>query len=103
MTNPKSKIQNLELALLLVFACSTSASAQSLEVVVVGKPVHKPLLLTTTQPARLEALQRTPIHSKLAAYVAEVLVDYGDHVKKSQPLLKLFAPEIEAEAVQKRA
>src|SRR5262245_13434498 len=101
--NPKSQIPNLKLALVMFLACTSTAHAQSLEVVLAGKPVRKPLTLTTTQPARLEALQRTPIHSKLAAYVGDVLVDYGDHVKKSQPLLKLFAPEIEAEAVQKRA
>jgi HlyD family secretion protein len=103
MTNPKSKIQNPKLAALLLLASASAANGQSLEVVLAGKPVRKPLVLTTTQPARLEALQRTPIHSKLAAYVAEVLVDYGDRVKKSQPLLKLYSPEIEAEAAQKRA
>jgi len=103
MTNPKSKIQNLKLALLCLFVCSSAASGQSIEVVVAGRPVRKTLTLTTTQPARMEALQRTPIHSKLAAYVAEVLVDYGDRVKQGQPLIKLLAPEIEAEAVQKQA
>ena len=68
-----------------------------------GNPVRKPLTLTTTQPARVESLQRTPIHSKLAAYVAEVLVDYGDRVKKDQLLVKLKAPEIDADVNQRRA
>src|SRR5262245_49160929 len=101
--NPKSQIPNLKLALVMFLACTSTAHAQSLEVVLAGKPVRKPLTLTTTQPARLEALERTPIHSKLAAYVAEVLVDYGDRVKQQQPLLKLRAPEIEAEVEQKKA
>jgi RND family efflux transporter MFP subunit len=74
-----------------------------LEVVMVGKPLRKTLTLTTTQPARIEALEQTPIHSKLAAYVGEVLVDYGDKVKKDQPLLKLVAPELDADLAQKNA
>src|SRR5690349_8277551 len=78
-------------------------SAGALEVVTAGKPLRKALTLTTTQPARIEALERTPIHSKLAAYVAEVLVDYGDQVKQGQPLVKLSAPEMDAELNQKRA
>ncbi|MBW8885537.1 MAG: efflux RND transporter periplasmic adaptor subunit [Planctomycetia bacterium] len=68
-----------------------------------GKPTRKTLTLTTTQPARVEALEQTPVHSKLAAYVGEVLVDYGDQVKKDQPLLKLVAPELDADLVQKQA
>jgi len=82
------------------------AAAQAggaLEVVMAGPPVKKTLSLTTTQPARVEALEQTPIHSKLAAYVGEVLADYGDRVKKDQPLLKLIAPELDAELAQRKA
>lgn len=91
--------------------CAPSAVAQqqpptasgALEVVQAGNPTRKTLTLTTTQPARIEALEQTPIHSKLAAYVGEVLVDFGDTVKKGQPLLKLTAPELDAELAQKQA
>jgi HlyD family secretion protein len=76
---------------------------ESLEVVIAGKPTRKSLLLLTTEPARIEALEQTPIHSKLAAYVGEVLVDYGDEVKKDEPLIKLSAPELDAEVAQKKA
>jgi RND family efflux transporter MFP subunit len=93
-----------------VTACHHVASAQpqtaaagSLEVVIAAKPTRKTLSLTTTQPARIEALEQTPIYSKLAAYVGEVLVDYGDKVKKDQPLLKLVAPELDADVAQKKA
>src|SRR6478752_725058 len=79
------------------------AAGAAMEVVMVGKPVRKTLTLTTTQPARIEALEQTPIHSKLAAYVGEVLVDYGDKVKKDQPLLKLVAPELDADLAQKKS
>ena len=70
---------------ILVAGCSPAAVAQpqaappaggALEVVLAGKPMRKTLTLTTTQPARIEAMEQTPIHSKLAAYVGEVLVDY---------------------------
>lgn len=75
----------------------------ALEVVLAGKPVRKSLTLMTAQPARMEAIEQAPIHSKLAAYVGEVLVDFGDKVQKDQLLLKLAAPEIDADVAQKEA
>src|SRR5213079_1092894 len=80
-----------------------AAASGSLEVVQAGNPVRKTLTLTTTEPAHIEALEQTPIHSKLAAYVGQVLVDYGDTVQKDQALIKLSAPELDAELVQKQA
>jgi RND family efflux transporter MFP subunit len=76
---------------------------QSLEVVIAGKPVRKPLVLSTSQPARVEPIEQTPIQSKLAGYVGQVLVDFGDRVKKDQPLLILSAPEVDADLAQKKA
>jgi RND family efflux transporter MFP subunit len=73
------------------------------EVVQVGPPVRKTLKLISAQPARVEPIEQTPIQSKIAAYVAEVAVDFGDEVKKDQPLVKLRAPELDAELVQKQA
>src|SRR4051812_5026171 len=106
--NPKSEIRNpFIVAAAIVCSCAVVSRAQQaggpLEVVVAGKPVRKTLVLVTTQPARIEALEQAPIHSKIAAYVGEVLVDFGDKVKKEQPLLKLKAPEVDAEVAQKRA
>jgi HlyD family secretion protein len=110
LPNPIFQIPNwLAATILAVAICQSAANAQapaasgSLEVVMAGKPVRKTLTLVTTQPARMEALEQTPIHSKLAAYVGEVLVDYGDKVSKDQPLIKLTAPEMDAELAQKRA
>ena len=80
-----------------------SQSGGSLEVVMAGTPSRKSLTFVTTEPARIEALEQTPIHSKLSAYVGEVLVDYGDLVQKDQPLIKLVAPELDAEVAQKNA
>jgi RND family efflux transporter MFP subunit len=80
-----------------------SQGGGSLEVVTAGTPTRKSLTLVSTQPARVEAIEETPIHSKLAAYVGEILVDFGDDVAKDQPLVKLVAPELEAELAQKNA
>lgn len=87
----------------LISPANAQTSSGPLEVVLAGKPARKTLTLTSTQPARIEGLEQTPIHSRIADYVGEVLVDFGDHVKKDQPLLKLFAPEREADLEQKRA
>ena len=65
--------------------------------------MRKSLKLISVQPARVEPIEQTPIQSKIAAYVAEVAVDFGDAVKKDQPLIKLKAPELDAELVQKQA
>jgi RND family efflux transporter MFP subunit len=79
------------------------AGGGALEVVLAGPPVRKTLTFVSTQPARVEAIEQTPIHSKLAGYVAEVLVDYGDEVRAGQPLVKLSVPEMEVDVVQKQA
>jgi HlyD family secretion protein len=92
-----------------LIGCGHPAVAQappakgSLEVVVVGKPMRKTLTLTTTQPARIEALEQAPIFSKIAAYVGQVQADYGDEVQKGQTLLTLVAPELDAALAQKKA
>src|SRR5262245_50205333 len=101
------------LAVVVLTGCTPAVNAQpkggaaqssgALEVVLAGKPARKTLTLTTTQPARIETLEQTPIFSKVAAYVGEVLVDFGDQVKKEQPLVRLAAPELEAELAQKKA
>jgi HlyD family secretion protein len=122
VTNPQSPIRNPQF-LLVVFLCAISAlsgceapvaadhnqpaaltaSGGALEVVVAGPPVRKSLKLVSVQPARVEPIEQTPIQSKIAAYVAEVVVDFGDVVKKDQPLIKLRAPELDAELAQKQA
>lgn len=84
-------------------AVSGNESRGNLEVVQAGKPVRKSLTLTTTQPARIAPFESAPMESRIAGYVSEVLVDVGDKVTKGQTLVRLSAPEIEAELNQKRA
>ncbi|MCC6493572.1 MAG: efflux RND transporter periplasmic adaptor subunit [Pirellulales bacterium] len=60
-------------------------------------------MLTTTQPARIEAYETTPLLAKLAGYVGEVRVDIGDRVQRSDVLATLYIPELKNEAAQKEA
>jgi HlyD family secretion protein len=62
--------------------------------VTVDKPQRKTLIAKTTQPARVEAFEQTPLFSKIAGYVDEVHVDIGDKVTKNQPLVTLRVPEL---------
>lgn len=71
--------------------------------VVVARPIRKELVLHTTQPARLEAYEVTPLYAKVAGYVDEVAVDIGDTVKKGQTLITLRIPELQNAVDQRRA
>jgi RND family efflux transporter MFP subunit len=71
--------------------------------VVAAKAQRKTLSLSTTQPARIEAFEETPLYAKLAGYVDEVLVDIGDRVTKDQVLVTLAIPELHDEQRQKAA
>lgn len=77
--------------------------ASALEVVLAAPVARKTLTLYSTQPARLEPIAQSPIHSKLSAYVEEVNADFGDHVTADQPLLTLRVPELQLEARQREA
>jgi RND family efflux transporter MFP subunit len=71
--------------------------------VLAGHPQRKNLVRTTTQPARIEAFEETPLFAKLAGYVETVHVDIGDKVKTDQPLVTLRIPELRDEVEQKKA
>ena len=80
-----------------------STSATNLDRVVAGPPIRKPLVLYSTQPARIEAFEETPLYAKLAGYVDVIAVDIGDAVKNGQTLVKLKIPELKNEVDQKIA
>lgn len=99
---------------LLIAGCGRSAAnpvstsppesaAPRLERVAAGPPLRKTLTLSSVQPASIEPYEQTPLYSKLAGYVDEVLVDIGDRVTKDQPLVRLWVPELLDERVQKEA
>jgi RND family efflux transporter MFP subunit len=68
-----------------------------------GPLTRKTLTLTTVQPAVIKAFEETPLHSKIAGYVEQVLVDIGDRVTQDQLLVKLSVPELSDEQKQKEA
>ncbi len=82
---------------------TATAATPSVVRVIVGKPQRKTLVAKTTQPARIEALETTPIFSKLAGYVERVHVDIGQIVKKGEILVTLREPELADDVVQKNA
>ncbi len=71
--------------------------------VVVGKPVRKTLVVSTTQPAQIEAFDTTPLVSRISGYIGAVLVDIGDTVTKGQTLVELSVPEMHDDLDQKKA
>lgn len=73
------------------------------EPVVAGSPERKGLVLTTTQPGRIEAFETTPLFAMVNGYVGEVLADIGDHVEKGQVLARIAVPELEDERLRKEA
>jgi RND family efflux transporter MFP subunit len=75
----------------------------SLERVTVGRPQRKTLVRTTTQPARIEAFEQTPLFAKLSGFVKEVHVDIGDAVTAGQSLVTLRIPELVDDVAQKEA
>lgn len=82
---------------------ATDSGTEGVTRVVVARPVRKPLVLYTTQPARLEAYEQTPLYAKVAGYVDEVAVDIGDTVKKGQTLITLRIPELQNAVDQRQA
>ena len=66
-------------------------------------PERMTIRRTSEQPGEIEAVEVTPMHSKLSGYVRTVAADIGDRVTKGQVMAELRVPEIEADAKQKRA
>ena len=76
-------------------ATANEKQAGAVTKVMVARPVRKPLVLVTTQPARIEAYEETPLFAKVAGYVDDVAVDIGDKVKKGETLITLRIPELQ--------
>ncbi len=98
----------LILALFQTHACAQSnagavPSDGALEKVIVGKPSVKSLKWYSQQPAKLMAIEQTPIFARLSGYIQQVHVDYGDRVKKGDRLITIDVPELDAERRVKEA
>lgn len=77
--------------------------AASVPEVTAAKPERRVLTLSTTQPGRIEAFERTPLFAKIAGYVEEVTVDIGDAVAKGDVLVRIAVPELVDELHEKEA
>jgi RND family efflux transporter MFP subunit len=80
-----------------------SPPVASVPEVTAGKPERRSLTLSTTQPGRIEAFERTPLFAKVAGYVEEVKVDIGDAVQKDDVLVRIAVPELVDELHEKEA
>lgn len=72
---------------------------------------------TTTQPARIESFEQTPLYAKIDGYVRKVrtvtgpdgqpienpIADIGDRVQENDVLAELWVPEMDEELRQKEA
>lgn len=99
---------------LLLFGChnaektptaeaNVTSSDGSVTRVTIVKPQRTTLVATTTQPARIEAFEETPLYAKLPGFVKEVHADIGDRVKVGQVLVTLNIPELADDVVQREA
>jgi RND family efflux transporter MFP subunit len=80
-----------------------AAQAVSVPEVTTARPERRALVLSTTQPGRIEAFEQTPLLAKIAGYVETLSVDIGDSVKKGDVLVRLSVPELLDELHEKEA
>src|SRR5438105_3029849 len=70
---------------------------------VIGSPQKMSLKRVVEQPGRVEALAQTPLHAKVAGFVAAWHKDIGDAVEAGTPLAEIAVPELDQELAQKQA
>ncbi|MDP3089421.1 MAG: efflux RND transporter periplasmic adaptor subunit [Nitrospira sp.] len=66
----------------------------------VTKPVRQPLVYTITLPANISPRYQTTLYAKVSGYLKWIGPDKGDHVKKSQVVAIIDAPEVEEQYQQ---
>lgn len=71
--------------------------------VVVVRPQRKTLTYTIEEPGQVEGFEEAPLYAKLPAFVENVNVDIGQHVKEGEVLAVLRIPELQREFEQKVA
>ena len=74
--------------------------AVNAQVISLAPVVEKPLSKTVPLPGEFLPFLTVEIHAKVAGYVENVLVDRGSIVKKGDLLVKLSAPEMEAQIAE---
>jgi RND family efflux transporter MFP subunit len=66
-------------------------------------PQRKDLTREIEQPGYLRPFEVTPIYTKIAGFAEYWYPDLGDRVKKGDPLVDLYVPEVETELLVKKA
>lgn len=99
---------------ILISSCLAEASGQNTRVEVV-QPQRKTIRQVVEQPASLDAMETTPVYSRVAGYLGKVAVDMGDRVAgpkfdpqgaliaAGQPLAQVDLPEMLQDLRQKQA
>lgn len=82
---------------------ATSTSGAPVVRVTAAPPQRQTIAVSTTQPARIEAFEVTPLYPKISGYARDIQVDIGDSVTTDAVLLAIRAPEMEHELAQKAA
>ncbi len=102
-------------SLIALFTLGASAHAQSVSKVTIVRPERKLIRQIVEQPATLEAIESTPIFTRVSGYIERLTVDMGDKVqgpeynksgqltKPGQTLAVLSLPELTREVQQKQA
>jgi multidrug efflux pump subunit AcrA (membrane-fusion protein) len=76
------------------------ASAEKASVI---KPERRTVKRVIEQPGEVRADEQTPIHAKIAGFVAKVNKDIGDPVAENEVLAEVSVPELDEEWSQKKA
>ena len=79
------------------------SSVSSVPEVRVVKPQQRNLTCTVDQPGFVEAFEQTAIYSKVSGFIQKYYVDIGQHVKKGDPIVEIFVPELNEDHQQKVA
>jgi multidrug efflux pump subunit AcrA (membrane-fusion protein) len=67
------------------------------------KPERRTVKRVIEQPGEVRADEQTPIHAKIAGFVAKVNKDIGDPVAENEVLAEVSVPEMDEEWNQKKA
>lgn len=78
-------------------------SAANVTTVAVAKATRQDLFNEVTIPAEFRPYVEAILHAKVAGYVSQMNVDFGDKVKAGQLLATLEVPELQAELVNAQA
>ena len=93
MTRPDSCVA----AAFLLATAALPARSQSVELApVLSRPVSR----TVELPAEIQPYLSVALHAKVAGYVEQIVVDRGSVVKEGDPLIRLTAPEMNAQIAE---